>query len=73
MMVSWARLSGSAACSNLVQLALVLQPVTGTYTAAAELAWRRCCHRRSKGKCCDCRGRRDVEVHRIALRHSGLA
>ena len=72
MMVSCARFSGSAACSSLVKLAVNPPADTGTYTAAATLARRRCCHRRSKGEWCDCRGRRDVEAHLVASRYPGL-
>ena len=72
MMVSCARFSGSAACSSLFGLVLIPQTVHDTYTAVATLAWRRCCHRRSKGKYCGCRVRRDVEAHLVALRHPSL-
>jgi len=72
MMVSWARFSGSAACSNLVSSALLLVNSIDPYTAAAAPACPRlCCHRRSNGTFWFCKQRREVEALRSVLDFEG--
>ena len=59
-MVSWARFSGSAACSSLEIIShITIFGYNHAYTAAAALDCdRRGCHRRSNGHWCVCEERR---------------
>ena len=69
MIVSWARFSGSCACSRLNDLLTwILKGECDIYSAAAAPACPLlCCHRRSNGDFLAIKGPRELDTYRVAL------
>ena len=69
IIVSWARFSGSCACSKLESPSVwASKDVKDSYTAAAAPACPLlCCHRRSIGNCLETIGLRELDAHRVVF------